>query len=226
MSKGSSSSGIYKKQRALKQKQFNLKSKLATRKINTREEKPSILIVCEGKKTEPNYFKDFRLSSLKVKCQIDGAGRNTLSLVEYAIELRQKAIKQNNKIDIIWCVFDKDSFTKAQVNNAFQLAKKEDIKIAYSNEAFEIWYLFHFGYYRSSMHRSVHIEKLNKQYKKNNFGRKYKKNDENTYDYLIDIQHTAIKNAKKRLPNGVSSANQKNPSTSVHLLVEELNKYI
>ncbi len=45
-----------------------------------REEKPTILIVCEGKNTEPSYLKQFRLSSATIKPI--GEGYVTVSLVE------------------------------------------------------------------------------------------------------------------------------------------------
>ena len=41
-------------------------------------EKPTILIVCEGKNTEPSYFNQFRLSSATIKPV--GEGFNTISL--------------------------------------------------------------------------------------------------------------------------------------------------
>ena len=52
------------------------------RKLNSRSAKQRILIVCEGKKTEPNYFKSFPITSVKV--EIFGDGFNTKSLVVYA----------------------------------------------------------------------------------------------------------------------------------------------
>ena len=40
----------------------------------------SFLIVCEGEKTEPNYFKAFRVKSAQVV--VEGTGCNTISLVD------------------------------------------------------------------------------------------------------------------------------------------------
>ncbi|TGG87894.1 RloB domain-containing protein [Geotoga petraea] len=37
------------------------------RKKDIRNIKPKILIVCEGEKTEPNYFKAFRITSVQVQ---------------------------------------------------------------------------------------------------------------------------------------------------------------
>lgn len=61
------------------------------------------LIVCEGEKTEPNYFEALRkmlnekykknFISLKVECvDIIGKGRNTESLVEYTKKLRDNTL--------------------------------------------------------------------------------------------------------------------------------------
>ena len=47
--------------------------------------KKRILIVCEGEKTEPNYFEAFRVTSAVVK--VIGLGQNTKRLVISAINL-------------------------------------------------------------------------------------------------------------------------------------------
>jgi len=44
----------------------------------------SLLIVCEGEQTEPNYFESFQTSGVKIK--VIGKGKNTLSLVNDAIK--------------------------------------------------------------------------------------------------------------------------------------------
>jgi len=43
------------------------------------------LIVCEGEKTEPNYFRKFPVDTKVIKLDIQGEGKNTKSLVEKAI---------------------------------------------------------------------------------------------------------------------------------------------
>lgn len=40
-------------------------SKLVRKHRQDREYKNSILIICEGEKTEPNYFKSFQISNIK-----------------------------------------------------------------------------------------------------------------------------------------------------------------
>ncbi len=49
-----------------------------------------ILIVCEGGRTEPNYFRSFRITSVHVNIQ--GKGMNTDSLVEETIRMKEEAV--------------------------------------------------------------------------------------------------------------------------------------
>jgi RloB-like protein len=187
------------------------------RKVDTRNIRERFLIVCEGAKTEPNYFKSFRVNRTIFEADIRGFGYNTLSLVNKAIEL-----KAEDDYDQVWCVFDRDSFPAQIFNAAFDKAKREGIKIAYSNEAFELWYLLHFQYYDSAIKRKEYERMLTKL-----LGHKYEKNSENIYEELIDLQADAIRNAK-RLHASYSPRNPErdNPSTTVFELVEALNKFI
>src|SRR5688572_11689147 len=111
------------------------------RKVNVRETIPRFLIVCEGERTEPNYFLSFRVPRDVIQVEIHGTGYNTVSLVRKAIELKAKG-----EYDQAWCVFDRDSFSVESFNAAIKLAKQHRIKVAYSNEAFELWYLLHFDF--------------------------------------------------------------------------------
>ena len=183
------------------------------RQIDKVEEREVFLITCEGAKTEPHYFEKFRVPGRVV--DVRGLGDNTLGVVLKALELKQK-----KKYDQVWCVFDRDSFPASDFNAAFELAKNNNIKIAYSNEAFEIWYLLHFNYCDAACSRAGYAERLTEQ-----LGFKSEKNSKEIYDILLDRQGTAIKNAQRLLatynPLNRESAN---PSTEVHLLVIELNK--
>jgi hypothetical protein len=109
------------------------------RQTKTRETRKRFLIVCEGEKTEVNYFKAFTVPK-KIEVTVRGEGKNSLSLVNKAIQIIDN-LKKDDSFDQIWCVFDKDNCSKEQFNQAEGLAKQKNIKIAYSNEAFEIWFI-------------------------------------------------------------------------------------
>lgn len=182
--------------------------------------KQRILIVCEGEKTEPEYFKAFRISSAVIK--IEGTGANTFSLVQKAIQIQKTARKNRETFDQVWCVFDHDDFPSENFNKALELAKKKNFHVAYSNEAFELWYLLHFCYMDSAIHRSAYIKKL-----ENHLKAPYQKNSPDMYDLLLSKQNEAIRNATALLSKyQPSNPEQDNPSTTVHLLVQELNKYL
>lgn len=71
-----------------------------------------VLVVCEGSKTEPNYFNSFSMmknsSSFVFEVFPEGGGISTLAVVDKAIELRDKAVKHGHPYDSVWAVFDKD----------------------------------------------------------------------------------------------------------------------
>jgi hypothetical protein len=156
---------------------------------NRGKPKDRILIVCEGKETEPNYFKAFPVSSAYVKPI--GIGANTLSLVKKSKQLKDDADNEGEPFDQVWCVFDRDSHSQQDYNEAFSFCREHDIKIAYTNEAFELWYLLHFNYYTTALNRAMFQKMLDKL-----LGETYKKNDRSMYEKLLDKQPVAISNAK------------------------------
>lgn len=85
------------------------------------------LIVCEGEKTEPNYFEKFKskinaVRKNSVAIEIKGVGKNTLSLVEDTIRLKNRA---NPDYTQVWCVFDRDSFPTGNFDNAIIKAENQ-----------------------------------------------------------------------------------------------------
>ena len=86
---------------------------------------------------------------------IEGKGQGTVSLIKETIAIRDKS---NKEFDRVWAVFDKDDFN--DFNDAIQLAKKNHILCAWSNESFELWYYLHFQYLDTGISRSQYIEKM------------------------------------------------------------------
>ncbi|MEH2109977.1 RloB family protein [Nostoc sp.] len=187
------------------------------RKVNTREIRQRFLIVCERAKTEPNYFRSFRVPKNVAEIDVQGLGENPSKLVQSA-----KILNGQGEYDQVWCVFDRNSWTLEDFNNAIIKAEAQGFKVAYSNEAFELWYVLHFEFLNTGIPRSDYLKKLTSL-----FGRTYQKNSETIYDELFDKQSIAIKNAENLLRQYNPHIPVKdNPSTTVHLLVQELNKFI
>lgn len=205
------------------------------RKTEFKSKRKFYLIVCEGEKTEPNYFESLKKSLPRgvlelTNIDIDGTGKNTLSIIEEAKKLKKKyEEKYLRKIDSVWAVFDKDSFPAKNFNNAINKGENSRPKIncAWTNEAFELWYLLHFNYYNTGIPREQYqklLEKeINKAAKISDF--KYAKNSEEMFSLLNEYgsQESAISNAEKleSLYQDRSYSNH-NPSTRVHKLIIEL----
>ncbi len=186
------------------------------RRVDALPVRQRFLIVCEGEKTEPNYFRRFRVPGLVV--QVEGLGMNTISLVQRTIELRAE---EESEYDQTWCVLDKDDFHDDNFNNALALARRNKIKVAYSNQSFELWYVLHFCYMQNAITRNDYMRILDRELR-----HRYEKNSTEIYDELYHLQPTAIRNAKQLLELYPPTRPARNdPSTTVHLLVEQLVKF-
>jgi len=206
------------------------------RKYEIRKPYRFIYIFTEGEKTEVNYFeakKEEIFSDVRRKnicIEIMGTGYNTMSIVDYAIDFLMKNkvnVDSSESEDECWVVFDRDDFKK-DFDNAISRAEANNIQVAYSNESFELWYLLHFSYFSSAVKRSIYISKLTEKLKEITGDKKtkYEKNSVNMYSFIKDKEDDAIKNAKKllKLHETEKAISKKEPSTSVFLLVESLNK--
>lgn len=173
------------------------------------------LIVCEGEKTEPRYFEGFRVPQLVV--DVKGLGNDPKRIVEEAIRKSEEA-----EYNQVWCVFDRDDVEVGDFNGALQRARSQQIQVAYSNQAFELWYLLHFDFHNTAISRRDYVTKLSKS-----MGREYRKNDSRMFDLLSSRQNTAIQNANRLLgqysPHNPASDN---PSTTVHTLVTQLKRFL
>ena len=194
-----------------------------------------VLIVCEGAKTEPNYFKSFNMmknsSSLVFEINTTGGGINTIQVVEQAVKIKEAAEKQGNPYDSVWAVFDKDSFKDSDFDTAILKAEKKGIGCAWSNEAFELWYVYYFDNRCTGMSRADYQKVITKRVQerkcckgKNKYA--YAKNDPNMRSILSKCrcdERIAIKRAEKQAK---TFDNQKfsthNPCTMVYKLVRQL----
>ena len=196
------------------------------------------LIVCEGEKTEPNYFKavvDKFNSEVddeqKIKVDIKGQGMNTMSLVESAEGFVCEVDKYRNKIPIygkVFIVFDKDDFADNVFDEAIEVCKNFGWIPLWSNEAFELWFLLHFNFNDAALSRNLYASKIEECFKQKGFKYKYKKNDPDIYSLLnkYGSLDNAIKNAKK-LHMDVQRENdpsKSNPCTTVYSFFEEIEK--
>lgn len=196
-----------------------------------------VLIVCEGSKTEPNYFKSFHMmensGGLVFEITNGGGGINTTQVVEKAIELRDKAVCNGKPYDVTWAVFDKDSFDADKFDNAIEMARSNDIRCAWSNEAFELWYIYHFENRITSMPRTEYQKRITTLVRQNLKGKRtkntnfvYTKNNPEMRSILKECgcdEKLAIRWAKKQSETfDNKSFHLHNPCTKVYELVSLL----
>lgn len=191
------------------------------------------LIVCEGVKTEVNYFrglqKELPPHAIElIDLTIKGAGLNTLGVVEEALSIKTTIEQQPGRvIDEVWAVFDRDSFPAAHFNNAIGRGNSLNVQCAWTNEAFELWFLLHFQNFEHAMRRTDYqrllereiTQRIEKPYT-------YQKNSESMFALLQ--QHGSIEQAIQRakmlesqFTDRTDYANH-NPCTRVYALVEKL----
>ncbi len=187
---------------------------------SSRQVKPSpsaFLILCEAAKE----YSDFSYRSNVIDIEVDGLACDPKKLTRAAIDRKTMSDADGTPYDQIWCVFDRDDWPVTLFNQAFEDARNNGIEVAYSNEAFELWYLLHFNYYDTACSRTDYKRRLSTL-----LGKTYQKNDPGMYSVLGARQQTAIRNADRLLSqyNPPHPADD-NPSTTVHRLVRELSDH-
>lgn len=204
------------------------------------EEKPVMLIYCEGENTEPSYFNKFKIASLSVESF--GEGHNTKSLVKRAIQL--SSMKHYERI---WCVFDADPIPgnknrSRDFNESIKLAERNGFGVAYSNQAFEYWLLLHFEDHQGGkLERAQYGPRINSYI--NKFGVTYdyqgsKIVSQEFYNLLMQPdEKIKSQNGKRRVRLALRRAEKifnmydhlsparEESSTTVFKLVKELLKY-
>ena len=127
-----------------------------------RDPKPTILIVCEGSITEPEYFDGFWRSchNPRVRVHVPKDHGVPKTLVGIAKDLKNDALKQakeqgddNLAFDAVWCVHDVDDHP--HLHEAREMADANGVELAISNPSFELWLLLHFRDSPGMQHRDT-----------------------------------------------------------------------
>ena len=200
---------------------------VARRAASRRSPKTTILIVGEGQKTEPNYFRELRREdnvadkfAVKVK---KGNGVSPERVVEEAITHKQEAESRQEYYDQVWCVLDVEgAANRGHLNSAVALAAQNGITLCLSNPCFEVWLLSHFERKARAYNDCDRvIVQLNKWWQKH-CRQDYRKNDDRVYHRVSGLTQTAVDNAKwvrETHHQGVANTADCNSSTEVYRLV-------
>lgn len=191
------------------------------------------LIVSEGTNTEPAYFeavrdiinRDFQR---KIQLEVVGAGENTINLFWKA---KQKAMDNANGFRHVWVVYDTDDFPSEYTDLVVQLCREnstEDTEYhaVWSNQCVELWYLLHFSFMQSDIHRTAYWPKLSDWLTGIGAGT-YEKNRKDMYEILCPFMDFAIANAKRLEEiNQGKPPSKAAPGTKIYELMEKLRPYL
>lgn len=191
------------------------------------------LIVTEGTNTEPAYFGTMRdiINSAypdRIQLNIHGAGDNTLNLFQ---KTRQLASTSANIYKHVWIVYDTDDFPSDHINKTVELCIAESTEDTtyhpiWSNQCIELWFLLHFSFLQSDLHRNSYWPKLTEFLNYQGFG-PYEKNRNDMYKILLPYMDTAIANAEKlEKINDGKLPSESAPGTRIHILVKKLKPYL
>lgn len=191
------------------------------------------LIVTEGTRTEPQYFDTIRgiiNARYRERIQLDicAEGDNTLHLLMSA---RKRVQNNPNGYRHVWIVYDTDDFPAHSINQTASLCDQysnEETRYhaIWSNQCIELWFLLHFQYMQSDIHRSEYISKLNECLGGIQAG-EYTKGRSDMYQVLRPYMETAITNAHKLdCANKDKAPADAAPGTKVFELIEALVPYL
>lgn len=205
------------------------KAKKLERQKPTRKLYEKVLIVCEGSKTEPNYFNE-----LKDHYEIDTAnirisgecGSDPISVVRHGEELFREAARTSEPFDKVYCVFDRDNH--ANFDEAITLLNSlrpaNTFKEITSTPCFELWFILHFVYTSVPLESvglkscgARTLEELEKYWPN------YAKGVNGSFNYLLEQLETA-KAFGARLLVESERTGSINPLTKVHELVSYLQQ--
>ncbi len=184
-----------------------------------------ILIVCEGEKTEPNYFEEIkhelRLPTAAVAVVRGDRRTEPLQIVTRA----EDKFKEGRAFEQVYVIFDRDehrTYLDAIARcEALKLRNDEgrivDFTPIVSVPLFELWLLLHFEHVENFAARQDLVKRLER------YIQGYDKGMHGTYAVTRERLEQA-RNRAGRLRNRFTSASGEDPWTNVDLIVDRLTK--
>lgn len=191
------------------------------------------LIVTEGTKTEPQYFRAIqqiinRNHRDRIQLEIHCEGDNTLGLLQKA---KQRVRNSGITYKHVWIVYDTDDFPAPRINQTadecIELTNEDtEYHALWSNQCIELWFMLHFNYIDADLHRTEYYPKLTEWMR--NIGQgEFAKNRDDLYTILRPYLEVAIQRAKKLdAQNQGRTPASAAPGTKVYELLELLLPYL
>lgn len=188
-----------------------------------RTPKPRILVVCEGAKTEPQYFQQFVEAHRDALVDVEtvGAVGVPLSVVREASKRKRNASSEAQRTgnrylayDSVWAAIDRDEHPNFE--DALEMARRNGVQTALSNPCFELWLFLHFSDEPGAIERDEVKRRLRA------FLPRYDKSVDFRKEYSGGYAQAVTR--AKRLDQIAMQMKQpgRNPTTSVYKLTESI----
>ena len=184
------------------------------------------IVVTDAKATEENYLYGLR-DSLPRELQ----GRMVIKVSRAKTDELVDSCKSQASLEPQygepWIVFDRDRVTR--FDEIIQRARKEGIRVGWSNPCIEIWFDAYFGQMHGYQESKQCWNRFAETYERIT-GLEYDKSDKHIYEILnrFGDEENAISVAEKRLRANIESRIKKPsdmvPATTLHHLVYEIRK--
>lgn len=197
----------------------------SSKNIPVRDE---FLIMTNGRRTEKNYFEAIRANYKSIfRIRVKFLNDDPMALVNHAIAEK----KPQNRV---WCVFDKDEFSISSIEQAMKLARENDIGVAFSNMAFEVWLIDHFEKCCNEKNTDRLLSEIDTLLKLSGYLKGYSKEDKQMIEEILmprldEAVHNADVVMQKRILEYKETHNNENfpffvwnSFTNVHKLIEAL----
>lgn len=199
--------------------------RILKRKVATRQPRKTLVVFCEGEKSEPQYLLALRrqpfvkdAAAVDIQVETGHGGAVPLTLVTLAIAARAKSAAEEAEIDEFWCVFDVEwPRNHPHLSEAITKARANDIKLAISNPCFELWLILHYRNHGSWLDNSQAVE-LRRQLD----GSTNKSLDAAKYMSLIGdaVRHAALLDTRHHRDGSKFPHN--NPSSGMYRLIASI----
>ncbi|MBI5154741.1 RloB domain-containing protein [Candidatus Poribacteria bacterium] len=195
----------------------------------TRLPAKTILVVTEGRCTEPAYLRALQKRLKLVTVQVvHPKATDPKNLVEEAVRLKQERERQARHgeyvaFDEVWVLFDHEAVhngRRGSISSALDMGRAAKLKFARSNPCFEFWLLLHYEFTTAPFESCDKVTVRLKRHWPN-----FEKSAEPPED-IMELVHDAEVHAERCRKHHEETGGDGNPSTDVDLLVKELRKAV
>lgn len=194
---------------------MGLKRALPSRHSTKKKELSRFLIVTEGTKTEPLYFRSLlRLWNISWNVDVFPATHSSPNHVLF----KARELARSDSYDAVYCVIDRD--IHPDFDDAVEKMRKNGFRPIISVPCFEVWLLLHFKYTTKSYYgknQNAAAAAVTEDLKATD--ETYAKNNIAFFQKILSLTDTAIKNAHR-----LEQEHLQEPTTDVHHLVLELQE--